>query len=91
MNARFVNATGGYGSFLWIAGMFLCLAIFIGLLAWGIKLAAGDAIRRGKSPWLVSIACVFFFPWGLVAWVLFRPDPIDKGKHGFRLENYRAQ
>jgi hypothetical protein len=86
-----VNAAGGYGSFLWIAESFLCLAIFIGLLAWGIKLAAVDAIRRGKSPWLVSSACVFFFPWGLVAWVLFRPDPIDKGKNVFRLEDYRAQ
>ncbi len=69
----------------------LCLMAFFGLLVWGIRLAADDARRRGKSPVLVSIACVLFFPWGLVAWILFRPAPIDKGKGGFELENDRAQ
>jgi hypothetical protein len=48
-------------------------------------------MRRGKSPWLVSIACVFFFPWGLVAWLLFRPGRIDRGKDEFELKNYRVQ
>ena len=57
----------------------------------GIGMAAQDAIRRGKSPWLVSIACVLFFPWGLVAWLIFRPDPVDSGKDQFELENFRLQ
>ncbi|MGP8252096.1 MAG: hypothetical protein ACLQHF_08685 [Terracidiphilus sp.] len=74
-----------------IAVGLLCMAAGLGLLGWAIKLAAQDAERRGKSPVLVSIACVLFFPWGLVAWILFRPDPIDKGKDGFELENYRVQ
>jgi hypothetical protein len=35
--------------------------------------AAGDAHRRGKSAILVCLAVVFFFPFGLIAWLLFRP------------------
>ncbi|MCC6586022.1 MAG: hypothetical protein IT168_04815 [Bryobacterales bacterium] len=46
--------------------LFLLLAIVI---AW----AASDARRRGKSPILVLIAVVLFFPFGLIAWLLFRP------------------
>ena len=37
--------------------------------------AMNDASRRGKSPLLVLIAVMFFFPFGLLAWLLFRPDP----------------
>jgi hypothetical protein len=34
----------------------------------------------------------FFFPWGLLAWLIFRP-PIDPTKRDrrFRLEDYRVQ
>jgi hypothetical protein len=32
-----------------------------------------DAMSRRKSPLLVVIAVVFFFPFGLIAWILFRP------------------
>jgi hypothetical protein len=83
-----VGASDDFGSLLVVL---LFLLTVLGLLAWGIKLAAGDARRRGKSAVLVCIACVLFFPWGLVAWVLFRPDPIDKRKNGFNLENYRVR
>jgi hypothetical protein len=42
---------------------------FFGYVRWAIE----DAARRGKSAVLVLIAVVFFFPLGLVAWLLFRP------------------
>jgi hypothetical protein len=31
---------------------------------------------------MVCIAVLFFFPWGLVAWLIFRPDPIDPEDSG---------
>jgi hypothetical protein len=71
---------------LMIASFFLCL------LVWTIKACITDARRRGKSPLLVTIAVVLFFPWGLVAWLIFRPAPIDgDGNQTFRLEDHRAQ
>jgi hypothetical protein len=79
------------GLALEIAGLFACVITFLGLLGYGTLLAVRDAERRGKSPWLVAIACVFFFPWGLIAWLIFRPDPTDKGKAGFEIEDYRVQ
>ena len=39
------------------------------LVLWAIN----DAMNRRKSPLLVVIAVVFFFPFGLIAWLLFRP------------------
>lgn len=64
----------------------LFLAVF--LVPWSIR----DAKLRGKSPLLISLAVFFFFPWGLLAWLIFRP-PIDPTKRDrrFRLEDYRAQ
>lgn len=35
--------------------------------------AISDARQRGKSALFVWIAVVFFFPFGLLAWLLFRP------------------
>lgn len=63
------------------------LAVF--LVPWSIQ----DAKLRGKSPLWISLAVVFFFPWGLIAWLIFRPEPIDptKRKRRFRLEDYRVQ
>ena len=43
------------------------------LMAMIVVWATSDARRRGKSPVLVLIAVVFFFPFGLIAWLLFRP------------------
>ena len=40
--------------------------------------AINDAKRRGKSPVFVWVAAILFFPWGLIAWLLFRPDPIAR-------------
>jgi len=65
----------------------LILALF--LVPWSVK----DAKLRGKSPLLVSLAVVLFFPWGLIAWLIFRPEPIAPAgtKRPFRLEDYRLQ
>ena len=35
--------------------------------------AVRDAKRRHKSAFFVVVAAVFFFPFGLIAWLLFRP------------------
>jgi hypothetical protein len=42
---------------------------------------------------LVCVAVILFFPWGLIAWLVFRPDPLDGagGERRFRLENHRLQ
>lgn len=48
----------------------LVLTAMVLVALWAIK----DAMRRRKSPLLVVIAVVFFFPFGLIAWLLFRPN-----------------
>lgn len=65
-------------------------AAFCVLVIIGIRAAMRDARRRGKSPVLVAVACVFFFPWGLVAWLIFRPDPIAS-RNRFDLQHFRVQ
>ena len=68
-----------------------CLAGFlILLLVLTVKGCVKDARRRGKSPLLVIIAVIFFFPFGLIAWILFRPEPLNSRRGRFDLENYRA-
>jgi hypothetical protein len=65
------------------------IAAVLSLCQWAIR----DARQRGKSPWFVLIAVFLFFPWGLVAWLLFRPDlpgPRDP-RPAFRLSDYRLQ
>jgi len=49
------------------------LVIFFSIIGW----CCNDASLRGKSAFLVCIAVFCFFPWGLIAWLIFRPDPID--------------
>jgi hypothetical protein len=65
----------------------LVLAVF--LVPWSIQ----DAKLRGKSPLLISLAVVLFFPRGLLAWLTFRSEKIDATKRNrrFRLEDYRVQ
>lgn len=38
------------------------------------RTVARDARRRGKPPILIALAVVCFFPWGLIAWLVFRPE-----------------
>jgi len=66
--------------------LFSILLVFT-MLAFLVRWAAEDAIQRGKSPWLVSLAVIFFFPWGLIAWLVFRPGLPNRPR--FRLEDYR--
>ena len=62
------------------------LALF--LAPWSVK----DARLRGKSPLLVSLGVVLFFPWGLLAWLVFRPEIKPTGHNRpFRLEDFRVQ
>ena len=55
------------------AGEIFALLIGLPILAVYMLWAARDATRRNKSVPLVLIAVVFFFPFGLIAWLLFRP------------------
>jgi hypothetical protein len=42
---------------------------FLLLVTW----CAVDARRRGKSAFVVALAVLVFFPFGLLAWLVFRP------------------
>ncbi len=59
---------------------FILSALLVGflllLLVFAVKACINDARRQGKSPLLVCIAVFGFFPWGLIAWLLFRPEPV---------------
>jgi uncharacterized protein (DUF983 family) len=82
----------GVASALPIQFAILIVTLLIVALAMTMKFCVDDAQRRGKSPVWVTIAAVFFFPWGLIAWLLFRPDLLDGGgKPEFRLDNHRQQ
>jgi hypothetical protein len=54
-----------------VATVLLVFAVWalVRLSSWAIE----DARRRNKSALFVRIAVVRFFPWGLIAWLLFRP------------------
>jgi hypothetical protein len=73
----------------WLILTSVCFA----LIALTIQACVTDARRRGKSPLLVTLAVLFFFPLGLIAWLLFRPEPLDGAGSGrsFRLEDHRVQ
>jgi len=58
--------------------IFTLLAGLLILVAYSLW-AARDAKRRNKSVLLVLIAVVFFFPFGLIAWLLFRPPVLSPG------------
>jgi hypothetical protein len=77
-------------AFVWSA-LFFCGLLL--LMAITIRACAMDAKRRGKSPILVSFLVVFFFPLGLLLWLLFRPEPMDRDGYGgkFHLSDHRLQ
>jgi drug/metabolite transporter (DMT)-like permease len=60
-----------------IVVLLLSAFIFARYLLWALS----DARRRDKSAVLVVIAVVLFFPFGLVAWLLFRPAKKDWAEH----------
>jgi uncharacterized membrane protein YhaH (DUF805 family) len=69
--------------------LLLCiLAAFIAT----IRICAKDAIRRGKSPWLVTLLVIVFFPVGLLAWLAFRPKMVKPGsQEKFKVDDFRVQ
>ena len=76
------------GQVILVIIMTCILALFF---AFTMRICILDAERRGKSPILVCIACILFFPWGTLAWLIFRPDPKDGPGADFRLEDHRLQ
>ena len=83
----------GLGSAFGIfAGLILFVVVCV-ILGITIRVCIDDAQRRGKSPVLVCIAVILCFPWGMIAWLLFRPEPVkrDGGHPPFRLDKHRLQ
>ena len=60
-----------YGTLMWM------------LVQWCIA----DAKLRNRSPIIVCCAVILFFPWGWIAWLVFRPDETGGSPHG--LKRYR--
>jgi hypothetical protein len=56
----------------------MLLAFVLVLIAMMIRVIAGDARRRGKSPGLVVLLCLLSFPLGLIVWLIFRPQPVAR-------------
>jgi hypothetical protein len=60
-----------------LALFILALAALAVYGAW----VARDASRRGKPPLLVLLLVLFFSPFGLIAWFLFRPPVVQHLSH----------
>lgn len=83
----------GWNIILLILLMIIILTPIVVIAGWSIN----DARLRGKSPFVVCCAVLFFFPWGWIAWLLFRPSPVfqqqaacgsyEMGDRSFRREN----
>jgi hypothetical protein len=75
-----------------LVDLVLVLCILAAVIA-TIRVCAKDAIRRGKSPWLVTLLVIVFFPVGLLVWLVFRPKIVKPaGSEGkFKLDDFRAQ
>ena len=57
-----------------VIASFIIIIVVVTLLILLIGWAIDDANARGRSALCVTIAVVLFFPWGWIAWLLFRPD-----------------
>lgn len=56
------------------SGVDYVLALFIlAALVASVVMCATDAKRRGKSPWLVTLMVILFFPIGAFVWLAMRP------------------
>lgn len=71
-------------------GLFAALAIPLAFLTLLIIWTATDAVNRGKSPLLVCLLVVLTFPFGLLAWLVFRPQTETPSKRRFNLQDYRS-
>jgi hypothetical protein len=52
----------------------LAALLMLSSIVWAVK----DARRRNKPPLFGLVAVLLFFPFGLLAWLLFRP-PLTSG------------
>jgi hypothetical protein len=70
----------------------LILCILAALIV-TVRICAKDAIRRGKSPWLVTLMVIGFFPFGLLVWLAFRPKIVKPpgNQEKFKLDDFRVQ
>ncbi len=68
-----------------VACILIALAVTVGVCAM-------DAKRRGKSPFLVALLVIFFFPLGMLVWLIFRPELKDENGTGkqFKLDKHSA-
>ena len=60
-----------------IAGIFILILIGV-LLGWMLRFLSRDARRRGLSDMqmsLICLACILFFPEGLILYLILRPAP----------------
>lgn len=64
----------GHSGFLGTFGALLVAVVALFAFTLYIVWAMNDAHARGKSVALVLVAVVLFFPWGLIAWLIFRPE-----------------
>ncbi len=65
----------------------IILFIFVWLFLAACRWCTHDATIRDKSPLAVTIAVIFFFPYGLIAWLVFRPEINTKMNR--QLERFR--
>lgn len=79
---QFMNSMASWVVVAWLISPLL-------LTGWAVT----DAKRRNRSPLLVALFVVLFFPIGLIAWLLFRPEPNTPSsrRSPFNLQDYRIQ
>ena len=75
------------------ASSLFVLACILVVLFITIRVCVKDAICRGKTPWLVTLMIIVFFPFGLLVWLIFRPKIVTPtGRQGkLDLDDFRAQ
>lgn len=67
------------------------IVLYLAAAVWSTRLAAIDARHRGRSPVLVCILVIVLFPLGAIAWLVFRPAPVETNNKSvdFNLDDRR--
>jgi hypothetical protein len=73
-----------------VAEILVICGSLLATLIYSIWACASDARRRGKSPLLVAVLVIVFFPIGLIIWLLVRP-PLSEIPKPFKLGDHRSQ
>jgi hypothetical protein len=76
--------------FAMLLAILIAVSLLFALVA-AIHFIAVDARRRGKSPFLVGLLVFASFPLGMIIWLLFRPDPVNRNRRHLRLEDQRVR